>query len=77
LGFKIHAMNNHLRSFSIFQDILIQHVSWIPLGEKEYLNSKELYAPFRDKDIAVLEDKQTGRTSVKAVQLTGTVRVKE
>ncbi len=39
------------------------------LGEKEYLNSKELYAPFRDKDIAVLEDQQTGRTSVKAVQL--------
>ncbi len=38
-------------------------------GEKEYLNSKELYSPFRDKDMAVLEDNQTGRTTVKAVQL--------
>ena len=39
------------------------------LGEKDYLNSKELYAPFRDKDIAVLEDRQTGQTISKAVQL--------
>jgi len=39
------------------------------LGEKDYLNSKELYAPFKDKDIAVLEDKQTGQAIVKAVQL--------
>ena len=38
-------------------------------GEKDYLNSKELYAPFRDKDIAILEDKQTGLTAAKAVQL--------
>jgi len=39
------------------------------LGEKEYLNSKELYAPFKDKDIVVLEDRQTGLTTMKGVQL--------
>jgi len=39
------------------------------LGEKDFLNSKALYAPFRDKDIAVLEDSQNGQTSVKSVQL--------
>lgn len=39
------------------------------LGEKDYLNSKELYAPFRDKDIVVFEDKQTGLTTIKPVEL--------
>jgi hypothetical protein len=39
------------------------------LGEKEYLNSKELYAPFKDKDIVVLEHSQTGLTTAKGVQL--------
>ncbi|MCP4752902.1 MAG: transposase [Proteobacteria bacterium] len=39
------------------------------LGEKDYLNSKELFAPFKDVDIAVLEDKNTGRTVKRAVEL--------
>ena len=39
------------------------------LGDKDYLNSSELYAPFRNKDIAVLEDRQSGLTTAKAVQL--------
>jgi len=36
---------------------------------KDFLNSKELYAPFKDIDIATLEDKNTGQTIKKAVKL--------
>jgi transposase len=39
------------------------------IGEKDYLNSKELYAPFKDIDIATLEDSNTGHTIRKAVKL--------
>ena len=39
------------------------------IGEKEFLNSKELYAPFRDIDIATLEDSNSGHTLKKAVKL--------
>jgi transposase len=39
------------------------------IGEKDYLNSKELYAPFKDIDIATLEDSNTGQTIRKAVML--------
>jgi len=39
------------------------------IGEKEYLNSKELYAPFKDIDIATLEDRNTGHAIRKAVEL--------
>jgi len=39
------------------------------IEEKDFLNSKELYAPFRDIDIAVLEDTNTGRAVKKAVRL--------
>ena len=39
------------------------------IGEKDFLNSKELYAPFKDIDIAVLEDSNTGRAVKKAVKL--------
>jgi transposase len=39
------------------------------IGEKDYLNSKELYAPFKDIDIAILEDSNTGQTIKKAVML--------
>ena len=39
------------------------------LGEKDYLNSKELYAPFKDIDIATLEDINTGQRIKKAVEL--------
>jgi len=38
-------------------------------GEKDFLNSKELYAPFKDIDIATLEDNNTVQTIKKAVQL--------
>jgi hypothetical protein len=38
-------------------------------GDKDYLNSKELYAPFRDIDIATLEDSNTGQRIIKAVEL--------
>jgi len=38
-------------------------------GAKDYLNSKELYAPFKDIDIATLEDPRTGRALKKAVRL--------
>ena len=40
------------------------------MGEKDYLNSKELYAPFRDIDIATLKDSSTGYTVKKGVMLT-------
>ncbi|MBE7549236.1 MAG: hypothetical protein HS127_19590 [Planctomycetia bacterium] len=39
------------------------------IGEKDFLNSKELYAPFKDIDIATLEAKNTGETLKKAVKL--------
>lgn len=39
------------------------------IGEKNYLNSKELYAPFKDIDVATLEDSNTGHTIRKAVKL--------
>lgn len=39
------------------------------LGEKNFLNSHELLAPFKDIDITVLEDKKTGRTLKTAVEL--------
>jgi hypothetical protein len=39
------------------------------IGEKDFLNSKELYAPFRDIDIAILADINTGETVKKAVEL--------
>ena len=38
-------------------------------GEKDFLNSKELYAPFKDIDYITLEDKNTGHTIKKAVEL--------
>jgi transposase len=39
------------------------------IGEKDYLNSKELYAPFRDIDHVVLEDKSTGKIIRKSAEL--------
>lgn len=39
------------------------------IEKKDFLNSKELLAPFRDIDIATLEDPNTGRTVKKAVLL--------
>ena len=39
------------------------------IGEKDFLNSKELYAPFKDIDIATLRDRNTGQTIKKAVIL--------
>jgi len=39
------------------------------IGEKDYLNSKELYAPFKDIDIATLEDSRSGYMFKKAVKL--------
>lgn len=39
------------------------------MGEKDYLNSRELYAPFKDIDIATLEDSNTGQRIRKAVKL--------
>jgi transposase len=39
------------------------------IGDKDYLNSKELYAPFKDIDIATLEDSNTGQRIKKAVEL--------
>jgi transposase len=48
------------------------------IGEKDFLNSKELYAPFKDIDIATLEDSNTGQTIKKAVRLpSGTKRLLE
>jgi len=38
-------------------------------GENDYLNSHELYAPFKDIDIATLADSNTGQSIRKAVQL--------
>jgi hypothetical protein len=39
------------------------------IGEKDYLNSRELYAPLKDIDIATLEDSRTGYVFKKAVKL--------
>jgi transposase len=39
------------------------------IGEKDYLNSKELYAPFKDIEIATLEDSRSGYMFKKAVKL--------
>jgi transposase len=38
-------------------------------GEKDYLNSKELYAPFRNIDFVTLVDKISGRSITKSVEL--------
>jgi transposase len=37
--------------------------------EKDFLNSKELYAPFKDIDIVTLEDATTGKTLKKGTRL--------
>ncbi len=39
------------------------------IGEKDFLNSKELFAPFKDIDIATLEDSRSGYRFKKAVKL--------
>jgi len=47
-------------------------------GEKDFLNSHELYAPFRDIDIATLADINTGEIVQKAVELPAdTIRLLE
>jgi transposase len=38
-------------------------------GEKDFLNSKELYAPFKDIDITTLEDRNSGHRLRKAVKV--------
>lgn len=38
-------------------------------GEKDFLNSNNLYAPFKDMDIATLTDSNTGQSIQKAVEL--------
>ena len=40
-------------------------------GEKDFLNSNNLYAPFKDMDIATLTDSNTGQSIQKAVKLPG------
>lgn len=37
--------------------------------EKDFLNSKQLYAPFKDIDIALLEDSNTGQVVKRSVEL--------
>jgi transposase len=37
------------------------------IGDMDYLNSRELYAPFRDIDITTLVDRRTGRSVKKSV----------
>jgi len=39
------------------------------IGEKDFLNSRELYAPFKDIGIATLEDPNTGQVFKKAVKV--------
>ena len=39
------------------------------IGEKDFLNSKELYAPFIDIDISTLENSKTGQTIKKGVNI--------
>jgi transposase len=47
-------------------------------GEKDFLNSNELYAPFKDIDIATVADSNTGESIKKAVQLpVGTLKLLE
>ena len=41
----------------------------IALGEKDFLNSKELYAPFKDIDISTLENSKSGQTVKKGVTI--------
>jgi len=41
----------------------------IAVGEKDYLNSKELYAPFKDIDFVTLFDQISGQTATKPVKL--------
>lgn len=43
-------------------------------GENDYLNSKELYAPFKDIDIATLEDSRSGYMFKKAAKLPKSTR---
>jgi transposase len=43
-------------------------------GEKDFLNSHELYAPFKDIDIATLTDRNTGEVMQKAVELPASVK---
>ena len=38
-------------------------------GDKDFLNFNELYAPFKDIDIASLADSKTGQSIQKAVEL--------
>ena len=38
-------------------------------GEKDYLNSKELYAPFKNIDFVTLFDKISGKSITKSVEL--------
>jgi len=39
------------------------------VGEKDYLNSKELYAPFKDIDFVTIFDQISGKTVTKPVEL--------
>jgi transposase len=39
------------------------------VGEKDYLNSKELYAPFKDIEFVTLFDRISGKTVTKSVEL--------
>lgn len=39
------------------------------IEEKDFLNSRELYAPFRDIDLVTIEDRRTGRIVKKAVKV--------
>jgi hypothetical protein len=38
-------------------------------GEKDYLNSKELYAPFKNIDFVTLYDPISGQSATKSVEL--------
>ena len=44
------------------------------LGEKNYLNSKELFAPFKDIDVATLVDRDTGLMIPKAAEISPSTR---
>ena len=44
------------------------------IGEKDFLNSRELYAPFKDIDIVTLEDSSTGHSIKRAVELPGNTK---
>ena len=45
------------------------------VGEKDYLNSKELYAPFKDIDSVTLFDRISGETVTKSVELPEETRI--